>query len=358
MTVFRLPYVDRFTDNRGRPRYYFRRGKGPRIPLPDTPHSQAFRAAYEAALAHDDAVKPAKPERTPGTFDWLLQRYFESMVYAKMAMSTRRASRLAMERYLRENDLGHRRFVDVRPEHIEKMMTKRAAKPAAANDMLKKLRALYRFAQKNKWATSDPTIGVERFKEGEFHTWTDEEIAQFEERWPVGTRERTAFAMLLFTGQRMADVSEMVWSDLVKGQAIRVVQNKTQAKLVIPLHRELRSILEEWPRSHLSVITTEFGRPFSHKGFGNWMAERIALAKLPDRCVTHGLRKASARRLAEAGCTTKQIMAITGHKTSQMVDHYTKAAEQEHMAVAAIHQLEKQTPNRNSQANLSSLGKS
>jgi hypothetical protein len=42
-------------------------------------------------------------------------------------------------------------------------------------------------------------------------------------------------------------------------------------------------------------------------------------------------------------------MAITGHTTSRMVDHYTKAAEQEHMATAAMHQLEKQTSNKKSQ---------
>jgi hypothetical protein len=37
------------------------------------------------------------------------------------------------------------------------------------------------------------------------HTWTDAEIAQFERRWPLGTRE-LAFALLLYTGQRGGDV--------------------------------------------------------------------------------------------------------------------------------------------------------
>ena len=107
--------------------------------------------------------------------------------------------------------------------------------------------------------------------------------------------------------------------------------------------------MDVWRQDPESPITTDFGGPFTQSGFGNWMAERISTAKLPDRCVTHGLRKAASRRLAEAGCTTKQIMAITGHKTSKMVDHYTKAAEQEFLALAAMTQLEKPSSKNNSQ---------
>ncbi len=40
------------------------------------------------------------------------------------------------------------------------------------------------------------------YKSREFHTWTEGEIEQFEERWSIGTRERLAFDLLLYTGQR------------------------------------------------------------------------------------------------------------------------------------------------------------
>lgn len=120
-------------------------------------------------------------------------------------------------------------------------------------------------------ASTDQPLAV---KGGEHHTWTDAEIAQFEKSWPTGTRERTAFALLLYTGQRLADVAEMQWSDVVDG-TVRVVQNKTGARLVIPLHADLRAALEASPRRHAFIITTEFDNPFTHKGFGNWMADRI-----------------------------------------------------------------------------------
>lgn len=66
------------------------------------------------------------------------------------------------------------------------------------------------------------------------------------------------------------------------------------------------------------------------------MADAIDATALPDRCVTHGLRKAAARLLAEAGCTPHQIMAITGHKTLVEVERYTRAAAQKKLAVAAM----------------------
>jgi Phage integrase family len=55
----------------------------------------------------------------------------------------------------------------------------------------------------------------------------------------------------------------------------------------------------------------------------SWL--KITRAGLPDHCVTHRLRKAAARRLAEAGCTANEIAAITGHATLQGVSRYTKA---------------------------------
>jgi hypothetical protein len=48
------------------------------------------------------------------------------------------------------------------------------------------------------------------------------------------------------------------------------------------------------------------------------------------------LRKAAARRLAEAGCTVHEIAAITGHVTLREVERYTKAVDRERLARAAM----------------------
>jgi len=58
------------------------------------------------------------------------------------------------------------------------------------------------------------------------HTWTDAELAAFEARWPLGTRERLAYALLLYTAQRVGDAVEIHRADIKSGM-IRVVQEKT-----------------------------------------------------------------------------------------------------------------------------------
>uniref|UniRef100_UPI0038D197A4 tyrosine-type recombinase/integrase n=1 Tax=Gluconobacter japonicus TaxID=376620 RepID=UPI0038D197A4 len=69
--------------------------------------------------------------------------------------------------------------------------------------------------------------------------------------------------------------------------------------------------------------------------FIDWRRE----AGLPPGCSPHGLREAAARRLAEAGCTTHQIAAITGHRSLAEVARYTRAAEQVELARSAMSRL-------------------
>ena len=75
--------------------------------------------------------------------------------------------------------------------------------------------------------TNNPFAGLKPYRLGTYHTWTDAEIAQFERRWPLGTRERLAFALFLYTGQRGGDVAKMLRADIVDGR-IRVSQDKVR----------------------------------------------------------------------------------------------------------------------------------
>jgi integrase len=341
MTLLKLKYVDCFVDRHGRSRHYFRRGHGPRIALPGLPGSAEFMDAYQAALKSVSRQhKLRRKERgASGTFDRLVQTYFSSSEYLRLALSTQVAYRRVIKRFVLDENIGHRLVREMKREHVKRMIAKRAATPGAANDLLKKIRILVQFAIDSGWRSDDPTLRLKKFAGSEFHTWSNEEIAQFERRWPIGSCERTAFALLLFTGQRRSDVVRMAWSDIAAG-AIRLTQRKTGAKLSVPIHSDLAEALAAWSNTHDIILTTAFGKPFSANGFGNYMADKIALAGLPDRCVTHGLRKAAARRLAEAGCSANEIASITGHTTLIEVSRYTKAAEQSKLAQTAIGRLQ------------------
>lgn len=337
MTVLRLRYVDRFKDRHGTVRHYFRRSGGKRFVLPGEPGSAEFMAAYQEALAQ---ATPARVHErgNAGTFARLASDYFRSADFKRLKPSSQAVSRGIIEAFIAKH--GHKPVAMFERRHATQIIGKKADTPAAANNLLKKLRVLLKFAIAEGWRPDDPTTGIKKFREGTHHTWTEAEIAQFEARWPIGTRERTAFALHLFTAQRRGDVCAMVWPayDPATG-SIDVVQEKTGVALTIPVHPHLRAALAAWPRSHMVILTNSRAKPYTVESYGNWMADSIAAAGLPERCVLHGLRKAACRRLAEAGCSARQIMAIAGHKSLDEAERYTEAADQKRMARQAVAKL-------------------
>lgn len=335
----KLKYVDRSVDRYGKERYYFRRPHGARISLPGQFGSEEFMSAYQAALESPAAKAADLPSRGgDGTFDRLIQDYFSSLDYRRLAPQTQTAYRKVIERFVIAEKVGHRLVREMTRQHVLAIVARRAETPGAANDLLKKIRILIHFAIDNGWRTDDPTVRIKKFASSEIHTWTDDEIARFERTWKIGTRERLAFALLLYTGQRVSDVAKMAWSD-VSEDGIWVVQQKTKAKLCVPIHPELERILLSSRGREGMIVQTSFSKPYSQKGLSNYMSDRINDAGLPDRCVAHGLRKAAARRLAEAGCSANEIASITGHLTLEEVARYTRAAEQKRLARSAMERL-------------------
>ena len=182
---------------------------------------------------------------------------------------------------------------------------------------------------------ANPCIGVDHFKTGTHHTWTEGELRQFETRWALGTRQRLAYELLLETAQRVGDVAKMTRSDIVGGE-LHVVQQKTGTELYLPITAKLDRAMKAYPTKGLALIGREDGRPMTRAGLTRFMANTIEKAGLPAKCVSHGLRKAALRRMAEAGKTTKQIAAVSGHKALREIERYTEAAEQRRLARDAM----------------------
>jgi len=252
---------------------------------------------------------------------------------------------------------GHRSVAGLTRQRIASgIMQPYAGRPGAALSILKMLRVLIRHAIDIGWLDHDPSLGINRPKTQEIRAWTEAEIAAFEQHWPVGTKQRLAFALMLYTGQRRSDVHRMTWADVSAG-TIRVVQQKTGRKLAIPLHRELLSALAAAERDHVTIINTEYGKPFTVDGFSQWMRAGITAAALPLECQPHGLRKAAGRRLAEAGCSANEIMSVLGHRTLAEAERYTREADQIQLASAAVAKLEGRNANRTAQTDPDGLGK-
>lgn len=331
----RLRYVDEYIDRTGKLRRYFRRN-GKRIgPLLGEPGSAEFMTAYAAYLA--EKPEAAKTTLHADSLGKLIVDFYGSRLFTDRKPSTRQLYKYALEPVAKEH--GHRSASAMTAEHAEKIINKiGATRPGMANLTRAVMRRVFQFAVKTKRRPDNPMIGVEPFKVGEHHTWTDAELKQFEDKWRLGTRQRLAYALLLYTGQRVGDVAKMRRADVADG-LIHVVQQKTGAELWVPIHTELQQAMKACPAKGLTLVGDANGRPIKRAALSALMRSAIKAAGLPRRCVSHGLRKAAMRRLAEADSTANQIASVSGHKTLKEVERYTKAADQKKMARQAMDKL-------------------
>jgi enterobacteria phage integrase len=349
------PFVECWRDRHGKLRIYFRKDRGRRIPLPTTIGSSEFDDAYRGALAGQLGLAREKHVRpAPRTIGALVLSYVRSSAYLSLRETTKVGYAARIETLRAKH--GHRTVAGLtRHRIVTGILQPYADRPGAALGLLKILRILIRHAIDVGWLNHDPSLGIKRPKTQEIRSWTDVEIHRFEQRWAIGTKQRLAFALMLYTGQRRGDVHRMTWADVSEG-AIRVVQQKTGRKLTIPLHRNLLEVLAVAERDHLTIINTQRGKPFTVDGFGQWIRDAITIAGLPLECQPHGLRKAAGRRLAEAGCTAHEIMAVLGHKTLTEAERYTREADQARLASAALAKLEGRSANIAAQTASNGLG--
>jgi len=227
------------------------------------------------------------------------------------------------------------------PKTVAMLRDGKKGAPEAANGRIKAIRAVFNWATLPEvgYSQTNPARDVQYMKSNNpdgHHTWTIEEVERFEKHHPIGTKAHLALALLLYTGQRRADVV-LMGRQHERGGWLRFTQQKNQdtkpVHLEIPIRPELRRVLDASPLGDMVYLVTEFGKPFSFNGFGNWFRDRCVEAGVPGRA--HGLRKAAATRLADAGASVHEIMAITGHRTLKEVERYTRAANQKRLAASA-----------------------
>jgi integrase len=225
------------------------------------------------------------------------------------------------------------------------MLGKMWETPAAANNLRKALKRLHRHAIKLDWRKDNPVDATDSYAAGKgWHCWTEAEITQFEARWPLGSKERLAMGLLLYTALRRSDMVT-IGRQHRQGAELRLRHEKNDSDTIIPVMPQLAVALDAMPATTMTYLVTEFGKPFTSNGFGNWFRERCDLAGLP-QCSAHGLRKAMSRRLAEAGATMLEGRAVTGHKTDREFAHYAEQANKRALAGTAMGKVVANHPGR------------
>jgi integrase len=343
--VKRYKHVVRDTDRHGRPRYYFRRKGQKKVRLRDTPGTPQFDCEYQTALTASEAGKlnnaPILP--TTQTYRWLCHRYFLSADYKQLDPGTQRTRRLILQHTWDEPLspgsailIGDCPVDRLNAKIVRVLRDRKLAVPNAANSRVKILRRLFRWATELELMERNPARDVPylRTRSGGYHTLSEEEIQRFEERWPPGTKERLAFALLRFLGVRRSDVVRLGKQHLRNGVLIFATK-KGSVPLELPVPPQLQRILDAGPTGDLHFLMTEFGKPYTAAGFGGWFRERCDAAGL-SHCSAHGLRKAAATSLAEAGASAHQLMAWFGWKTLAQAERYTRAANQKRLAASVV----------------------
>lgn len=337
MTTFRLRYVHQFRDRHGKMRRYVRRRGVPRSPLPGLPGSPEFMAAYHLAL--EGTIAPPPSRYGKGSIGALWTAYVRTAGYANLSDSSKRTYRQVIGPIL--NQHGHRSVIGMTRQHARRIVEAVGAQaPATANLTIAVMRLLFTFAIDEDLRTDNPWRGLPRYRGGEHESWTNEELSIFEKRWSLGTRERLVYDLLLYTAQRGGDVVSWKHDDIVDG-AIVLHQQKTGTKLIIPIHDALNRSLRAVPANGDYIVCDRFGRPIQRRTLTRIIRLAVKEAKLPARCVAHGLRKTMMRLLAENGATEKEMGAVSGHKSIVEVQRYTKSADQASLARIALRRIKR-----------------
>lgn len=324
MTKIRLKYVNEFRDRNGQLWRYVRRPGMPAVRLPGLPGSPEFMAAYQNALA-GPVIRQRYKDRTFGN---LIERYYGSSEFRNLSPSSQATYRFVLGKQVEKN--GHSAVEDLTPS-IAREIVESIGKPGMANLTRSVLVMAFEFAIALEWRGDNPFRRIKPYKLGSHHTWTDAELDAYRKRWPLGTRERLAFAALLWSGQRVSDVVKLKRSDVLS-----IKQQKTGTELSIPAHPALVRAIKAGPSNGIYIIGDKNGRPVGSETLTTIIREAVEKAGLPARCKAHGLRKAMQRILAENSATTKQMQAISGHKSLQETERYSAAANQATLAATAI----------------------
>src|ERR1700729_1915116 len=365
-----LPYLSTLKGRDGSVMLYVRRN-GLRVRLRERKGTIAFQQEYARAVERVSRLSEGKTGPERGTLSWLGALYFASREFAALGDNTKYQRRKALEGCFRElytdgtTLMGECPVDKLTAQGIKRFRDLKQDAPAMANYRRASLSVLFSWAieQTPPLAKSNPVRDVRQVKYATdgFHTWTPTEVAQFEAHYAIGTKERLALALMLYTGCRRSDVVRLGPGSVTDGW-LRFVPWKTRAKRAahtekpwLPVLADIVElcpcgaptvllndcaeafreqpwlpvsayIVEMSPCGATTFLLNERGKAFRADIFRKWFRPVCDRAVLP-QCTAHGLRKAGATLAAESGASIHQLMAIFDWRTPGQAKVYTDAAD-------------------------------
>jgi integrase len=333
----RPPHLHRQVTQHGKTVWYVRIGKGSRTRIRAEFGTPEFDVEYQAALA--GTSRPRKGGPAPGTLAWLIARYRETTAWSTMSTATRRQRENIFKHVL--ETAGDAPFAKITSATIAAGREKRSRTPAQARHFLNAMRGLFRWALDAGLVKVDPTASVKnpkRPKGDGFRPWTEADVAAYEKRWPLGTRQRVWLDTLLYTGLRRGDAVRLGRQHVRDGVAtLKTEKSGFTVEVTLTILPVLQRTLEAGPCGDLAFICGESGRPLTKESFGNLFKDACKAAGVPGSA--HGVRKIAATTAANNGATVAQLNSIFGWRGSAMASLYTEKADRRRLALGAMDKL-------------------
>lgn len=334
-------FVSTFVDRHGKERFRFRR-HGFSAYLPH-PNSKEYPEAYRRAL---EGLQPQAKQSDGRTITDLLPLFYRSIGFKKGGAAWRATRRSILEAFREE--YGGDQVADFRPKDIDAILALKMERrtidkrtvggTAAAKRLREQLDLLFRFAVKQEWIERNPVENAEQIEHRGtgYYRWTEEDIAAFRAHWKLGTKPRLAMELVLWTGARRNDAHCMAPP---KNGRIGDTASKTGKEMDVKVAPKLQAAIDAMPAVGITtLLVTEYGKPFSVAGFGNWFKDRCRDAGLP-QCSLHGLRKALARRAADLEQSQQQIKALGQWTSDSQVRTYIEGANRRRLAERALDEV-------------------
>lgn len=338
MDMMRLPYVTEERLPSGAIRYRYRRGKV-KVTLKGEPGSREFLDHY--ASLRDDVPQPVS-RAVRGSVEWLAGLYLSDL---ERRVGNRLASPLTLK--------GHRHHLgkliaeygakdaNMPRSAVVKLHDKLGATPGAADNMLKAVSALYKWAIKRDLVTCpNPARDVQRIrrKTDGFLPWTSEDFAKYLDKHGPGTMARRALILAMATTARRGDLCRLGRQNEIQidGRAwLRWKQQKAPHGLVeMPMSAAM--LAELHGTANMTYLINAYGAPFSVAGLGNRFRKWCDEAGLDQKSL-HGIRKGLSAMLAGQGATSTEIDVLLGHEMgSPETRVYVRSAERARLAESVI----------------------
>ncbi len=323
-----------------------------RISIPVAQDHPDFLQHYNAAREGKEWA-PGKVRAVERSLDWLCGLYLDYLAKLVEAGQASRATlnqrRSVLTRFCDHKDEDGDRYgiadLDMPTHAIIVVRDAWAQTPGAADNLIKTVRAVYRYAVKRDLVATNPAAGIEaiNISKGGAKPWTVADLKAFRDHHPKGSMARLWLTLTAFTACRIGDARTLgrgnevqrhgqtflEWQPAKKGSAF------VSIPMVTPLVEATRAVTVIGP----TYLLSERGRPFASVEALRVRVQRWITEAGLTGLSSHGVRKAVGDFLAENGATQHQIMAVMAHTQAKTSEIYTRGVDRRNLASTGMQSM-------------------